>query len=251
MRWDDELMALALSANGIAARKSAAALYGLLPPPKQHHLLVARSKRNLDRVVVHSSFDLPCSDVTKVGVIPATTPIRTVIDVAGDLPMSAVNRLVDRAMTRRGVRLIPLERRARELRAPGRPGAARVLSAIDDAHPSIEKARNEFEGALLRVLRAAGLPDPIPNHRVVIDRQVRFLDDAWPEPMVSLELDGYLPHIESRDVFDDDRVRQNELVDAGWKVFRVTPRLLRGDTKRLLAPIMRAVLGNESHIRGG
>jgi hypothetical protein len=58
-----------------------------------------------------------------------------VIDVAGDLPRSAVNRLVDRAMTRRGVHLIPLERRARELRARLLRGDTKRLLATPGPYP--------------------------------------------------------------------------------------------------------------------
>jgi very-short-patch-repair endonuclease len=173
-----------------------------------------------------------------------------VIDVAAELTKRPVERLVDRAVARKLTRPVFLERRARELRAPGRPGAARVLRALATAHPDLERARNEWEGAVLRFARAAGLPDPEPNWRVVVDGQPRFLDVAWPEPHVCVEFDGYLPHIESRDVFDDDRLRQNALIDEEWKVFRLTSTMVERRAARHFAPVVRAVLGKESHVSG-
>jgi very-short-patch-repair endonuclease len=142
-------------------------------------------------------------------------------------------------------RVAALERRARELVAPGRPGARRVLRSISDAHPDLEGARNEFEAAVLRVARAAGLPDPIPNFVVDVGGQRRIIDAAWPHPLVGLEFDGYLPHIECREVFDDDRARQNDLIAAGWKLFRVTSTMLDATTT-YLSPIISAVESHDS-----
>ena len=64
LTWEDELLAAVLSSGAIAARRSAAALFGLLTPPKTPELLVARGRRNLDRASIHSTLDLPESDIT-------------------------------------------------------------------------------------------------------------------------------------------------------------------------------------------
>jgi hypothetical protein len=245
--WKDRLLATVLSAEGVAARRSAAALFRLLPPPPEPHVVVVRTRRNLVRTRLHSSKDLPASDVTRVGEIPSTTPIRTLIDVASELRAPAVERLVDRAVSRQLVRVFALERRARELRAPGRPGASRVLLALASAHPDLERIRSEFEGTVLRWVRSAGLPDPVPNHPVVTGGRRRILDVAWPAEMVCIEFDGYLPHVEHRDVFDDDRARQNDLVDDGWRVFRLTSRMLDGKARRHFAAVARALRRKESH----
>jgi very-short-patch-repair endonuclease len=91
----------------------------------------------------------------------------------------------------------------------------------------------------------AGLPDPVPNHGLVLDGQRRFLDVAWPEHMVVLEFDGYEPHM-VRAVFDDDRVRQNSLVAAGWTVFRVTSRMLEDDPRGVLGALA-TTIGSRGH----
>jgi hypothetical protein len=239
--WHVKLLAFALSADALAARLSAAALYGAHNPPKVPQLLVVRGRRNLDRVEVHSTLDLPSSDITRVGVIPATTPIRTLIDAAADLESSAVEDLVDKMLIRRLVYPVPLERRARELCAPARPGAARVLRTLATRHPDLEQARNEWEARVLRLSRRFGLPDPVPNLPVIVGGRLRFLDSAWSPARVDLEFDGFLPHLETRKVFDDDRARQNDLVDDDWKVFRVTSTMLRNNAAKHFEPIARAV----------
>ena len=177
-----------------------------------------RTKRNLARAVVHSSIDLPSSDLVLVDGIRATSPIRTVIEAAGDVRLDIVNDFVDDAVARALVRPAALERRARELVAPARPGAARVLNALASSHPELERARNIWEARLLRACGEAGLPDPRPNFPVTVGGRLRIFDLAWELARVCAEFDGYLPHLRTRRVFDDDRVRQNDLLDAGWLV---------------------------------
>ena len=141
-----------------------------------------------------------------------------------------------------------LERRAIELQNSKRPGCTRVLRALEQQHPQLERARNEWEALVLRLSRQYGLPDPIPNFPVMVNGEVRLLDAAWPLPFVDLEFDGFAPHMVRR-VFDDDRARQNDLVDTGWKVFRATSRLLERHPERVFGPVRRAVVTEADGLR--
>ncbi|MET0895682.1 MAG: DUF559 domain-containing protein [Acidimicrobiia bacterium] len=67
-----------------------------------------------------------------------------------------------------------------------------------------------------------------------------MIDFAWVDHMVAVEFDGFEPHSPRR-VFDDDRARQNDLVDAGWRVFRLTAASFAGDVRRSFAPIASAL----------
>ena len=173
--------------------------------------------------------------------IRATSPVRTVIDTAGDLRLDAVNDFVDDAVVRALVRPAVLERRARELVAPARPGAARVLNALASSHPELDRARSRWEARLLRATGDFGLPQPRSNFPVMVGGRLRILDLAWELARVCAEFDGYLPHLRTRRVFDDDRVRQNELLDAGWLVFRVTSTMLERRPRQTFEPIARAI----------
>jgi very-short-patch-repair endonuclease len=42
-------------------------------------------------------------------------------------------------------------------------------------------------------------------------------------------------------VFDDDRIRQNDLVGAGWRVFRLTSTVLMNDPRLAFGAIARAL----------
>jgi hypothetical protein len=188
--------------------------------------------------MIHSTTDLPPSDLTRVGPIPTTAPIRTIIDAAGHLPPDRVADLVDRALLRGLVHPVSLDRRARDLEAPARPGAARVMRSLATVHPDLQMARNEWEARVLRLCARFDLPLPTPNLEIHVGGRRRYLDVAWQPSMVLLEFDGYMPHMESRRVFAEDRLRQNDLVSAGWLVFRVTSTML---TPRHFRPIAEAV----------
>jgi hypothetical protein len=66
------------------------------------------------------------------------------------------------------------------------------------------------------LLRAAGLPEPIPQYRVALSatRSVR-LDYAWPDAKVYCEFDPYKWH-GGRDKYMSDSARRLELADLGW-----------------------------------
>jgi very-short-patch-repair endonuclease len=102
-----------------------------------------------------------------------------------------------------------------------------------------------WESRVLRELRRRGFPDPSCNHRVRTGGRVRYLDFAWPDRKVAVEFDGFELHALRRAVFDDDRARQNDLVDDGWRVYRLTSTALERDAASALAPIARALARHE------
>ena len=50
-------------------------------------------------------------------------------------------------------------------------------------------------------------------------------DFAWPDKKLALECDGMVHRIKER--FEADVERHNELLMAGWRVFRVTGKMVR------------------------
>jgi very-short-patch-repair endonuclease len=243
--WQQRIAALNLSVDGVAFGQSAAALYTVWTPPKDPESLVERAERNRLRPGVHSTRSLPTTDIATVQGVRATMPARTICDAAASLTLSQVVKLVDAAVVRHLVHPTVLAKRALELRNSKRPGCHKVLLALAQQHPDLEQARNDWEALVVRRVQEHGLPMPELNHPVFVGGQQRFLDVAWPAPMCDLEFDGFAPHM-VRTVFDDDRVRQNALVAAGWTVFRVTSRILQDDPKPLFDAI-RAVVNGRGH----
>jgi very-short-patch-repair endonuclease len=238
--WRSSTMAQVLAVDGAACRVSALALHDLFRPPDTPDVVVVRTRRTASRSPSPSSDSLPPIDLTVIDGIPVTTTTRTLIDVAGLLPRRIFEDLFDTAIVRRLTTVARLRDRAATLWAPRRNGCAIVLGLLDERDPALRDARNVWEAKVLRAIRAAGLPSPKVNHRLRVGGRVRYLDFAWPEAKVALEFDGFVPH-STRQVFDDDRARQNDLVADGWTVFRITKSSLDADPALVLAPIAAAI----------
>ncbi|MDO5067820.1 MAG: DUF559 domain-containing protein [Propionibacteriaceae bacterium] len=76
-----------------------------------------------------------------------------------------------------------------------------------------------------RHLRGAGITGWQANHKVALSGHIHFLDIAFPERLLAVELDGWEAH-SSRDSFILDRARQNRLATAGWTILRYTSETL-------------------------
>jgi very-short-patch-repair endonuclease len=239
--WRTVTMAYALSVDGVACRRSALALSGLLAPPQRPEVLVVRNRRLATRAPAPSTDTLHEVDLTVVDGIPATTVARALVDVAGLIPRGRFEDLLDTAIVQRFTTVARLRDRAEALWAPRRNGCAIVLELLDERDPGLRDARNVWEAKVLRVVKNLGLPPPHVNYRLRLGGRVRYVDLAWPEVKVAVEFDGFVPH-STRRVFDDDRARQNDLVADGWTVFRVTATMLR-DPERAFAPISAAIAG--------
>jgi hypothetical protein len=235
----ETLHAATLSADALAARMSALAMCDLTPHPYEPQLLVVRSRRNLERANVHSTRSLPDCDRTAIDGIPSTTPCRATIDACGHLPRTLAQRVVTKGIVKRRFTPLELGERADALRNPRRPGAYSVLRIVQSLNPSIEAARNEWEALVDELARRFGLPAPMFNYEVKLPRGPRFLDAAWPAVRRAIEYDGYWEHLLSTARFDDDRVRQSELQEAGWLIDRCTIRMLRNDAAAVFAALRR------------
>jgi very-short-patch-repair endonuclease len=233
-------MALVLSVDGVAYGRSALALYGLSRPPRHPEVVVVRAARNRRREGIHSTRSLLRNEIGTAAGVPAVLPGRAVIDAAATLSFGEVRRIVDAAVVRELVNPVSLRARAVELNNARRPGCAKVLRALAEQHPELERARSSWEAEVLRLARRYGLPAPAVNHPVRVGGQRRLLDAAWVNAQVDLEFDGFLEH-SPRAVFDDDRARQNALVSDGWIVFRATSTILRDAPDQLFDAVRDAI----------
>lgn len=91
---------------------------------------------------------------------------------------------------------------------------------------------SEAEDLLLWQIAAAGLPQPLTEHRFAPPRRWRF-DLAWPDRMLAVEVEGGV-WVGGRHTrpggFEADAVKYAEAAVAGWRVLRVTPRMVDAGT---------------------
>jgi very-short-patch-repair endonuclease len=102
-------------------------------------------------------------------------------------------------------------------RANGHPGSGRLALAIDAYEPRHLRTRSDLERAFLQLCDKAGLPRPDVNTTV----GAYEVDALWSEQRLVVELDGYGTH-GSRRSFENDRVRDAALLEAGYRTLRVT-----------------------------
>jgi very-short-patch-repair endonuclease len=233
------LLAKILAVGGAACGASAAALYGLVPFPRTPEIILPRTASVRPRGS-RLTDSLPPSDLTVVDGIRATRPARTIIELATTMPRDRFEDVLDGAIVGKLVTMDRLEKRARELGAPNRPGCAVVLALLAQRHPELGRARNEMEARVLRALDRLHAPRPRVNLPVILRGERRIIDFAWEEPRIALELDGFVPH-STRRVFDDDRVRRNLFTAEGWRMYHVTRAALQRSSRDALALVLEAL----------
>jgi very-short-patch-repair endonuclease len=89
---------------------------------------------------------------------------------------------------------------------------------------------------MLKLLRDAGLPQPLTNTKVE-GFEVDFL---WPDQKLIVEFDGFQFH-GHRAAFERDRRRDQRQIAAGYRVIRITWRQLAEEPLTVVATIARAL----------
>jgi Transcriptional regulator, AbiEi antitoxin len=237
--WKDRLAIELLSTGGVACGLTAAALYDLVQPLTPHEVLVPRGSRHAVPGR-HTPRELARFETTTVGGLRALVPIRTVLDSVHRLPPDRAVALVESAIVRKLVKPLALERRARELQHPRRPGCAVVLRILADLHPELARSRNEWEALVARRAKEYGLEPPELEYEVFIGGRRYIVDAAWSRTKVGLEFDGRDPHMRWA-VHDNGSLRRNDFADADWLRFGITADALKRRDDRAFAQVARAI----------
>lgn len=90
------------------------------------------------------------------------------------------------------------------------------------------------------LLREAGIAGWVGNLKVVINNHTYYIDIGFPAQKLAVEIDGREFHL-GEEEFEHDRWRQNDLVNAGWRVLRFTVRMLE-ETPHLVLAMLREAL---------
>jgi very-short-patch-repair endonuclease len=222
--WEQTVMAgcLASGRDAVASHRSAGTLLGMPGLPRWVEITVPRPRVvSVGGIIAHQARVLPPKDVGKLNGIPATTPARTIADLARIYPATKVGPMLDYALARRLVTRAQLE-----ARATGRRHDDVLRKLLAERPASARPMGSEFEACLFRGLREAGLPLPVAQYRVLmLDGSEVFLDFAYPDLMLAIEADSFLWHASLAD-WQRDRARNNELVVLGWSILPLTYALV-------------------------
>ncbi|MSX01113.1 MAG: DUF559 domain-containing protein [Actinobacteria bacterium] len=219
------LLAAAWQTGGVASHLSAAWLLGLRDSaPAKPQISTARSGGRSDTgIEIYQSRDLHSGHITTVQKVLATDATRTILDLAGLVSPSELQVLFDRAARMRLTHPDRLMDYFLQISRPGRPGAAAARRFLRSLNQDLALAESDLETRLLLTMRKAGLPSPVAQYRVTANGHNYRIDLCYPDCMLAIEGDGFSFH-GGRQAFESDRVRQNDLVLAGWRVLRFTWR---------------------------
>lgn len=209
---------LAVGPGAAISHRQALGVWGVLRPRSTVIELTAVTERRTRRGIRLHCGPLPPEEVTrKDRVLVVTTPARSLLDSACDLPDRLLERTIDEAE-----RLGLLDRRALAATLEcnrGRRGRARLVSALESHRPGSTLTRSELEERFLALCRKHGLSQPEVN----VEIGPFIVDFLWRDRRLIVETDGRASHATTAS-FERDRFRDAQLTIAGYRVVRYTWR---------------------------
>jgi hypothetical protein len=235
---------LACGPRAVLSHRDAAALHNLRPSstPLIDVTVPGRSRSHHPGIRLHRSISLNDDELTTIDGIPCTGVSRTLLDLAGVVSRRqtelALDRMTREEMTDRVALATVLARN------PNTKGACKIRSILEEHELGSSLTESNLEEPFLLLVRGSGLPLPKVNH--YIDPQDGGLlikgDFVWVDQRLVVETDSQKYH-GTRRAFESDRVRDQRLVAAGWRVIRITGWQLEhapGEVIRLLTRLLTA-----------
>jgi very-short-patch-repair endonuclease len=168
--------------------------------------------------------------------IPVTNPLRTLVDLGAVDPAGVrpcLERMVIAGFVSPAAVRAALDRHSR----PGRAGVTALRAVLDDWTLNERPPDSVLEEAMNRLVSRFSLPRLVFHPRLA-GYEVDFIVAG---SCIVIECDGWATHGLLREQFERDRVRDADLMAAGYVVLRVTWRQIRRHPA-LVARRVRAVL---------
>ena len=220
--------------GALASHRNAGAVWNIVSAPAGpiHITTTKRGLRKRPGVKLHRVRSFQSDDRTEVDGIPVTSLPRTLLDLAEVLHITRLERAIENAER---LRIFDLNAITELLsRSPGRHGR-KPLSVLLSERIEPPRTRSELERDFLALTERAGLPRPQLNILIAGFE----VDAVWPDRCLIIELDSYAFH-GTRAAFERDRARDAQLQIAGYRVLRITHRMIsqEPETARLLRTLL-------------
>lgn len=191
--------------------------------------------RRIDAIRVHRTRGLDRRDIWTRAGIHITSPARTALDIAAQMPQQALRRILRQAQAERRLGISQL--RQAHARARNHPGAKALLAVIADGPTP---TRSVAEDLLLDLVAGSALPRPEVNPRLEFGERTVMPDVLWRRHRLVVEVDGARFH--SGAIARRDDARRQALLEAhGYRVLRVTYEQLTRDPEQTIARIAHAL----------
>ena len=218
--------------QALLSHRSAAWLWGIgrwSPVPVSVTGPIPRGHRS--SITMHRSEILTDEDRDRVEGIPVTAVPRVALDLAAEVRLDQLMRLLRRAEE---LELFDLRRFEALLRRAGGHRGARRLSRAASIYRPAPFSRSDLELRFFDLVVEGGLPRPATGF---VEAGYE-LDVYWPDERFAVELDVFETH-GSRQAFEEDRIRQEKLKLADVESIRITGHRLDREPKRVLESVRR------------
>ncbi len=220
--------AFAYGPGALVSHRSASWLWDLSTDSRTLVDVTGEAKRSSRKGIrYHHAQRLHPDDVAEIDNIPVTGLARTFVDLAAVVPKRTLVYALEQAEALRTFDLRAIE--ACIARNHGRRGVKRLRLAMREIEPEAQHAHEGLE-RLIAFCRRRGLEMPAMNAVV----QGFTVDALWADRKLIVELDSWAHHKDHR-AFEEDRRRDAILGFAGYRILRVTKRLLTEDPGGLAA----------------
>lgn len=199
-----------------------------------------RRTNRFPEVVVHQSTDLTGAHVIEIDGLMVTSAVRTTIDLASKWKPRVIGKIMDHLVVRGAVTVDDFVDAVGELARHGKPGMRTMHKVLEVRTGEEFMGESELEMHGLRLLREWGFPDPKLQYPLPWRSPRRGrVDFAYPAIRLIIEFDGRRWH-STLDAFEENRLRDNHAQLAGWRVLRITYRMLMDEPEMVRAMIDRA-----------
>lgn len=222
--------------DAVVSHRTAAEMWGMLDPtpaPRAPTLtVVGRDARPRGGLDLHRVTRLAPGELRRRHALPVTSPARVLVELAGVVTDLELENALAECRSQR----LATDDQVRQAiaRARWQRGIATLRELLAVGSPAL--TRSEGERRLLELIRASGLPAPIANAHVC----GCMVDLVWPRPRLIVEFDGWTTH-RDRAAFERDRLRDQRLTAAGYRVIRITWRQLDREPYAVIARLAAAL----------
>lgn len=241
VNWHQRAAVAVLSCgrNAMLSHESVLINYGLLSENPFHgsrkrrpkylqwkiHVLSRRKERFDNDAFFHRSINIDdYEDIHVLNGIRQAPIERALIDCAQQFTTDELDFNIQRAISAGHTDVKTLGSAVQNIgTAPGREKSRIqwIFAHYLETDGYISKTESVLEKRVERILRRTVPGLFTSQHEVIIHGKRYRLDFAILSQKIAIEVDGF-EFRKNRSRFDSDRVRQNDLVAAGWKVIRIT-----------------------------
>jgi hypothetical protein len=214
---------LAVGKQAFASHETGARLMGLpLPGPAALEVTTMYERcPSVPGVRLHRWGLLEDGYVCTLGAIPTVCSELVIIGLSSRHTLPVLGSMTDEALRRRLTTASRIAYVAERLgRAPGR-SPKRIAEMLDRRVPGVDTNESVLEDFISYALHRFKLPRPVSQYRQVVGGRARRIDHCYPDRCLALEAKGFEYH-GGRERFDDDALRGNELLLAGYRVLTFT-----------------------------